>query len=86
MQPHRQSELSPLQDRRFFETVDHPVGGRARYSTLPMVFSDAVTPLHRRPAPLLGEHNAEVLTGLGLTAAEIDSLVEEGVIGDRPAW
>lgn len=86
MQPHRQAELSQLQARGFFETVDHPVAGRARYSTVPMRFSNGVQRFHRRPAPLLGEHNVEVLTGLGLTPAEIGSLADEGVIGDRPAW
>jgi crotonobetainyl-CoA:carnitine CoA-transferase CaiB-like acyl-CoA transferase len=83
---HRQPELPQLQARGFFETVDHPVGGSARYSTLPMRFSDGVERLHRRHAPLLGEHNVEVLTGLGLTAHDIASLAEEGVIGDRPSW
>jgi crotonobetainyl-CoA:carnitine CoA-transferase CaiB-like acyl-CoA transferase len=86
MQPHRQTELPQLQARGFFETVDHPVGGPARYSTMPVRFSDGMAPFHRRPAPLLGEHTVEVLTGLGLTPTEIGSLAEEGVIGDRPAW
>jgi crotonobetainyl-CoA:carnitine CoA-transferase CaiB-like acyl-CoA transferase len=86
MQPHRQTEIPQLQARGFFETVDHPVGGRARYSTVPMRFSDGPERFHQRHAPLLGEHNVEVLTGLGLTPVEIASLAEEGVIGDRPAW
>src|SRR6185369_13023943 len=36
MQPHDQATLAQLQFRGFFETVDHPVGGPARHSTLPM--------------------------------------------------
>jgi crotonobetainyl-CoA:carnitine CoA-transferase CaiB-like acyl-CoA transferase len=40
---------------------------------------------HRRHAPLLGEHNRELLTELGLTDAEIDELEAEGVIGRAPA-
>jgi crotonobetainyl-CoA:carnitine CoA-transferase CaiB-like acyl-CoA transferase len=86
LQPHRQPELPQLRARGFFETLEHPVGGSARYSTLPFRFSDHTTPAHRRPAPLLGEHNHEVLTGLGLSPADIDSLAAEGVIGDRPSW
>jgi crotonobetainyl-CoA:carnitine CoA-transferase CaiB-like acyl-CoA transferase len=33
-----------------------------------------------RPAPLLGEHTREVLSGVGYSAAEIDALVAEGVV------
>jgi CoA:oxalate CoA-transferase len=33
-----------------------------------------------RPAPLLGQHNAEVLTELGYSDAEQRSLKEHGVI------
>lgn len=86
MQPHRQAELPQLRARGFFETVEHPVGGSARYSTLPLRFSDFGQRFHRRPAPLLGEHNREVLAGLGLTDSEIASLTEAEVIGDRPTW
>jgi crotonobetainyl-CoA:carnitine CoA-transferase CaiB-like acyl-CoA transferase len=34
---------------------------------------------------LLGEHNREVLTELGLTEAEIAELEAQGVIGTAPA-
>ena len=54
-----------LQHRGFFEDVEHPVTGTARHSTLPMRFSRGPDRFHRRPAPLLGEHNDEVLRGLG---------------------
>ncbi len=36
-------------------------------------------PVHR-PAPELGEHNAEVLGELGFSLAEIDQLRERGVV------
>ena len=40
-----------------------------------------------RPAPTLGQHNHEVLSGvLGLDDAEIARLAEKKVIGTRPAW
>ena len=42
--------------------------------------------LFRSPPPLLGQHNDEVLTELGLSAAEIADLAARGVIGDRPQW
>jgi crotonobetainyl-CoA:carnitine CoA-transferase CaiB-like acyl-CoA transferase len=85
MQPHRQGELDQLTFRNFFEEVDHPVNGRARLSTVPMRSSAEPGPFHTRPAPLLGQHNHEVLAGLGLTDAEIADLEACGVIGQAPA-
>ncbi|HEY6428534.1 MAG TPA: CoA transferase, partial [Acidimicrobiales bacterium] len=82
VQPHDQPELPQLAFRGFFEEVLHPVAGRARYSTLPMRFSRGPARLHRRHAPLLGEHNAELLGELGLSRAEIDTLQADGIIGD----
>ncbi len=38
-----------------------------------------------RPAPALGEHNLEILQGiLGMSKEEIDQLIRDEVIGDRP--
>ena len=84
MQPHDQATLPPLQFRGFFEEMDHPVAGPARHRTLPIRFSRGPARIHRRHAPLLGEHNDEVLRGLGLTEAEITSLGDDGVIGRVP--
>jgi crotonobetainyl-CoA:carnitine CoA-transferase CaiB-like acyl-CoA transferase len=42
-------------------------------------------PRPRRPAPLFGEHNREVLCGLlGVSEAELAELAAAGVIGDAP--
>lgn len=81
MQPHHQPDLPPLEFRGFFEELAHPVIGTSRYSTLPMKFSNSPDRLHARPAPLLGEHNDELLRELGLSSAEIDTLEADGVIG-----
>ncbi len=81
VQPHRQPDLPQLAARNFFEEVVHPVIGSARYSTLPMRFSRRPGRIHERHAPLLGEHNEELLGGLGLTRTEMDALEAEGVIG-----
>ena len=83
IQPHRQPELAPFRSRGFFEGVDHPVTGRARHATLPIAFSRRPDRWHRRHAPLLGEHTAELLGGLGLTPTEIDALSASGTIGDQ---
>ena len=85
MQPHRQTELEQLMFRGFFEELDHPVNGRAKLSTLPMRLSGGPRAFHTHPAPLLGQHNNEVLAELGLTAAEIAELEAGGVIGRSPA-
>jgi crotonobetainyl-CoA:carnitine CoA-transferase CaiB-like acyl-CoA transferase len=85
MQPHRQTELDQLAFRGFFEEVDHPVSGRARLSTMPMRSSGGPGRVHTRPAPLLGQHNHEVLAELGLTASEIADLEAGGIIGQAPA-
>lgn len=81
VQPHRQPTLEQLAHRRFFEELDHPRIGRSRYSGLPMRFSRGPDRVHTRHAPLLGEHDAELLAELGLDAVELDALRADGVIG-----
>ncbi len=85
MQPHRQTELDQLAFRGFFEEVDHPVNGPARLSTVPMRFSAGPCKFHTQHAPLLGQHNQELLAELGLTDSEIADLEADGVIGRTPA-
>ncbi len=65
MQPHRQTELPQLAARGFFEDVDHPVNARTPHSTLPFTSSRGPEKIHVQPAPLLGQHNHEVLSELG---------------------
>ncbi|OBK97198.1 CoA-transferase [Mycobacterium asiaticum] len=84
LQPHRQTEIPQLDARGFFEVVDHPVCGPARLSTVPMRMSGGPCRFHTQPAPLLGQHNHELLTELGLTDAEIAELEADGVIGQAP--
>ncbi|MDP7738635.1 CaiB/BaiF CoA-transferase family protein [Mycobacterium paragordonae] len=84
MQPHRQAELDQLDARGFFEVVDHPVCGPARLSSVPMRLSSGPCRFHTQPAPLLGQHNRELLAELGLTDAEIAQLEADGVIGQAP--
>jgi len=85
MQPHRQIELEQLCHRGFFETVGHPVNPPVPHSTVPVRPAGGPPRFHRRPAPLLGEHNHEVLAELGFTDAEITELEAQGVIGNAPA-
>lgn len=59
--------------------IEQPGYGRARMLTFP-VHASATPATIRRPAPLLGEHTAEVLRELGLPDAEIERLAAAGVI------
>jgi CoA:oxalate CoA-transferase len=59
----------------------HPVAGRVQSVGPPVRMSDTPGRV-RTPAPLLGEHTEEVLSArLGLTARDIASLRDAGVIG-----
>lgn len=84
MQPHRQLELPQLRFRQFFEHVGHPVNNAAPHSTLPVSLANGPRALHRQPAPLLGEHNHQLLAELSLSDDEIAALTEDGVIGTEP--
>ncbi|ABM15006.1 MULTISPECIES: CaiB/BaiF CoA-transferase family protein [Mycolicibacterium] len=85
MQPHRQTEIPQLASRGFFEYVQHPVNPTTRHSTLPFRSSRGPDRVHTAPAPLLGEHNREVLAELGVTDDELGRLEVDGVIGTAPA-
>ncbi|HET6811037.1 MAG TPA: CoA transferase [Acidimicrobiales bacterium] len=67
----------------FFQTVGHPTIGPVGYPGIG-VRSDAVDTSFTGPAPLLGQHTAEVLAGmLGCSDAELAGLAERGVVGLR---
>ena len=51
--------------REFFVEIDHPAAGAFKYPGVPYRFSNTPLPLDARPAPLLGEHNKQILGGLG---------------------
>jgi crotonobetainyl-CoA:carnitine CoA-transferase CaiB-like acyl-CoA transferase len=65
--------------------TNHPVVGRVMLPNLPFKFSDAET--HpRTPAPLLGQHNREILGNLlGYSENAMVFLEEEGVLHHEPA-
>jgi len=84
LQPHRQTDIPQLQFRGFFEDIGHPVNERVAHSTLPVRFSAGPDRFHLRPAPLLGQHNHELLAEIGLSEREIAELEADGVIGQAP--
>jgi crotonobetainyl-CoA:carnitine CoA-transferase CaiB-like acyl-CoA transferase len=70
-------------DRRFFETLEHPVVGRLPFVTQPFRLS-SVDHWLRTPAPTVGQHNSEILAELGYPPERIAALEQAGVIGTRP--
>ena len=75
-----------LASRGWWSTVAHPIGGDEIHNGYPVSFSAGPTSPHRRHAPLLGEHNREVLGGLlGVSEEEMSKLEADEVIGTRPS-
>ncbi|TDC91761.1 CoA transferase [Actinomadura sp. 7K507] len=68
----------------FLSTMTHPEAGTHVYPGLGFRL-DRTPGGMRRPAPLFGQHNEEVLAGLlGLTAGEIAELRANGTVADEP--
>ena len=68
-----------IRARNVIEDVTHPRMGTTRTVRNPVLF-DHDGPSIRRPAPLLGEHSAEILRELGYGAAEIESFSRAGAV------
>ncbi|MBW2418070.1 MAG: CoA transferase [Deltaproteobacteria bacterium] len=69
-----------LAHREHFVRLEHPSLGELAFerSGFRIAGSEGT---YTRPAPLMGEHNREILGGvLGLSSAEIDALVDEEVV------
>jgi crotonobetainyl-CoA:carnitine CoA-transferase CaiB-like acyl-CoA transferase len=74
-----------LAHRHFWQPVTHPVVGSIEIAGLPFRYASQPDEWSHRAAPVLGEHNREVLGGLlGMSKAELDVLESESVIGTRP--
>jgi len=69
-------------EREVIVDVEDPeLGSVAMHNVTPRLSGTPGT--FRRPAPARGEHNAELLTGLGMTGSEIETLTERGVLWRR---
>ena len=80
--PHEQGEIETLVGRGFHEMVNKPVAGNIRVPRFPLNLSRGPAVWTRTAAPTLGQDNRDVLQGLlRLTAAEVDQLEADGVIG-----
>jgi crotonobetainyl-CoA:carnitine CoA-transferase CaiB-like acyl-CoA transferase len=71
-----------LTTREFFQSITHPAAGTHLYPGPMGKFEHTPLAPPRSPAPMLGQHNEEVLRGiLGLNEGEYAQLIEEEVIG-----
>ena len=70
-----------LEDRDFFVPVEHPELGREfTYPGAAAIYNASPWRIYRR-APLIGEHNEEILGAeIGLSEGELQSLRNSGVI------
>ena len=83
----RFNEDPHLVARSFYQSVEHPLSGPRLFPRYPMRFDfeEDARVTHQRPAPLLGQHNTEILRDeLGLSQAEVAALEEAAVIGNVP--
>jgi crotonobetainyl-CoA:carnitine CoA-transferase CaiB-like acyl-CoA transferase len=72
-----------LDDRGFMATWDQPDNGTLTYPGFPIHYGE--TQVELRPAPLLGQHNTEILTTLlGYRPEDVARLESEGVLATRP--
>lgn len=72
--------------REMVVETNHPVAGPTKALGLPVKFSETPGGIER-PAPLLGQHSAEILAEGGYDQATIDAMVASGavIITDPPA-
>jgi crotonobetainyl-CoA:carnitine CoA-transferase CaiB-like acyl-CoA transferase len=74
-------DMEQLKARDYFIELEHPVAGRLKYPGAPISPDASVDPWVYRRAPLLGEHNREILgQRLGYSEHEINKLQAQGVI------
>ena len=68
-----------LAERGIMQTIQHPTTGAVKMPAWPVRFDGA--PPRVKPSPLLGEHNAEVLSGwLGMSPQEVEALRRDGIV------
>ncbi|OBI48994.1 CaiB/BaiF CoA-transferase family protein [Mycobacterium sp. E787] len=80
----RMYEIAQLDARGFYQELVHPVTGSHRYPGWPFRIAPGPARHHRSAPPTLGQHNDEILCGLGLSDDELAALRADRVIGERP--
>ena len=78
-------DIPQLDARGYYEEVEHPVTGPHRYPGWPFRMTPGPSRHHRFAPPTLGQHNEEILRGLGVTDDELEELRARRVIGATAA-
>jgi crotonobetainyl-CoA:carnitine CoA-transferase CaiB-like acyl-CoA transferase len=68
-----------FKERDYWEEIEHPVAGKLTYPGAPFRMGVGGWRI-RRPAPLLGQHNAEVYKDLGYDREDLVQLSQAGII------
>ncbi len=70
----------PVFDQRgAFADISHPEAGKLKYPGRPFIMHESPWSVNR-PAPLLGQHNEDILGSLGYSGDDIVRLRQQGVI------
>ena len=83
--PERMYDVPQLEARGYYEDYQRAITGRHRYPGWPFRMSPGPTRHHRFASPTLGQHNDEILSGLGLSRDELVALRRDRIIGERAA-
>lgn len=68
-----------IKAREMMVTIEHPTIGEMYFQGVPIKLSQTPGSVET-PAPLLGQHNAEVLKEFGVDEKELKILEEQGII------
>ena len=71
-----------IKARKMVVDIEHPKIGPMKMLGLPIKSTGDLAAI-RAPAPWLGQHSQEVLSGAGYSASEIAKLFQDGVVFDR---
>jgi crotonobetainyl-CoA:carnitine CoA-transferase CaiB-like acyl-CoA transferase len=80
----RDLNASPfLRHRGLTQQVTHPAAGTHEYQGVPLHISGWDLRI-KRPAPMFGQHNKELLAGMGYDAVAVAGFIAAGTIASRP--
>ena len=76
-------DIAQLDARGYYEEFERPITGSHRLPGWPFRITPGPARHHRVAPPTLGQHNDEILRGLGLSEDELATLRKQRVIGER---